>query len=292
MRRLFLVLAAVLLPAAAAAEAPRVVTDIRPVEMLVARVMQGAGTPVRLVPDGADPHAFSLRPSQARALGDADVVVWTGPGLTPWLAGAIETLAGNARVLALSGEPAELERPEGDDHAGDDHDALHPWLDPAVAASWLPRIAVVLAEADPERAALYAANAAAGAAEIAAADAEAAARLAPLSGNAFVAGHDAWGPFAAHYGLTQLGAIADSEAAPPGAARLRALRAAIEASGTDCLVTDPRLSPGLVAAVFPEGARTVTIDPAAGDRPPGEDYPGFLRALAGRFADCLGGGAG
>ncbi|MBY5933754.1 zinc ABC transporter substrate-binding protein [Tateyamaria omphalii] len=92
---------AVLMGGAAWADVPNVAVDIAPVHSLVARVMDGVGTPALIVPPGASPHEYNLRPSEAQALQDADVVFWVGEDLTPWLEGAVETLAENAAVLAL-----------------------------------------------------------------------------------------------------------------------------------------------------------------------------------------------
>lgn len=83
------------------AEMPRVVADITPIHSLVAQVMQGVGEPSLIVDPGASPHEYSLRPSEASALQDADLVFWVGPELTPWLEGAVDTLAGEAAVIGL-----------------------------------------------------------------------------------------------------------------------------------------------------------------------------------------------
>ncbi|RED12986.1 zinc ABC transporter substrate-binding protein [Pontivivens insulae] len=85
----------------AAADVPNVVTDILPVHSLVSQVMEGVGAPAVLVDGEASPHSFSLRPSQAVALQEADLVLWIGEGLTPWLADPLEALAGNAHHVAL-----------------------------------------------------------------------------------------------------------------------------------------------------------------------------------------------
>ena len=87
-------------PGLAFAEVPRVVTDIAPVHSLVAQVMKGVGTPGLLMDQGADAHHFSLRPSQARALQNAELVVWIGPEMTPWLDAALAG-GGKRRVLSL-----------------------------------------------------------------------------------------------------------------------------------------------------------------------------------------------
>jgi len=101
-RNLFpLSLMATLMAGTAMAEVPRVAVDIAPVHSLVARVMQGVGEPSLIVQPGASPHEYNLRPSEAAALQDADIVFWVSEGLTPWMAGAVETLAGEADVTTL-----------------------------------------------------------------------------------------------------------------------------------------------------------------------------------------------
>jgi zinc transport system substrate-binding protein len=101
-RRLFpLSLSATLLAGTAMAEVPRVAVDIAPVHSLVARVMEGVGTPDLIVPAGASPHEYSLRPSEAAALQEADLVFWMGADLSPWMDSAIDTLTGDAEVTAL-----------------------------------------------------------------------------------------------------------------------------------------------------------------------------------------------
>jgi len=99
--RLPLSVAATLMAGTALADVPDVAVDIAPVHSLVARVMEGIGTPDLIVAPGATPHEYSLRPSEAAALQEADLVFWIGPGLTPWLADAISTVATGAAVTEL-----------------------------------------------------------------------------------------------------------------------------------------------------------------------------------------------
>ncbi|WP_415220918.1 zinc ABC transporter substrate-binding protein [Pseudophaeobacter arcticus] len=116
------------------ADVPKVATDIVPVHGLVARVMQGVGEPSLVVPVGVSPHHHSMRPSEALALSQADVVFWMGEALAPWLEGAVEELAADARVVELLDLEGGLALPfrqgvgfEAHDHTdetahGDDHD--------------------------------------------------------------------------------------------------------------------------------------------------------------------------
>ncbi|SFC01897.1 zinc ABC transporter substrate-binding protein [Tropicimonas isoalkanivorans] len=89
------------MPAVAMAEVPSVATDIAPIHSLVAKVMGELGAPSLIVPPGASPHGYAMRPSEARALSEADLVVWAGEGLEPWLSKSIASLAGDAEALEL-----------------------------------------------------------------------------------------------------------------------------------------------------------------------------------------------
>ena len=60
--------------AALAADPVKVVTSIKPIHSLVAGVMRGVAEPALLVKGAASPHSFNLRPSDARALNQADVI--------------------------------------------------------------------------------------------------------------------------------------------------------------------------------------------------------------------------
>jgi len=117
-----------LCPQTVAADAPQVLTDILPVQSLVATVMDGVGEPARLLPAGVDPHHYSLRPSEAQALAQAELVIWVGPELTPWLEKPLEALAENAAHLSLLGGGDHDDHGHEDDdhddhgHKDDDHD--------------------------------------------------------------------------------------------------------------------------------------------------------------------------
>ncbi|WP_170559698.1 zinc ABC transporter substrate-binding protein [Ruegeria atlantica] len=126
---------AALMGGTAMADAPSVAVDIAPVHSLVARVMEGVGTPNLIVQPGASPHEYNLRPSEADALQNADLVFWIGEDLTPWMEGAVETLADGATVTTLleadgtvlldfrEGALFEAHDHGDDEHAeGDDHD--------------------------------------------------------------------------------------------------------------------------------------------------------------------------
>lgn len=289
------------------AEVPRVVTDIPPVHALVAQVMGDLGPPILLLTKGADEHDFQLKPSQAGAVADSDLVVWIGPELTPWLDSAMDSRPEGAASLALldaegtmrraygvgSTEAHDHEAEHSDDH-GHDHGAEdpHAWLDPGNAKVWLGLIAADLGKLDPENAATYAANATAAGERIAALDGELQALLAPVKDKPLVAFHDAYGYFADHYGLTFVGSIALGDASSPGAARLSELRGELEAGAVVCLFPEVQHDPAL-AEQLAEGTSVKiggALDPVGSSLEPGpEAYAVLLRGIATTIVDCAGG---
>lgn len=291
------------------AEPPTVATDIPPVHSLVARVMQGLGEPRLVLPPGASPHGYSMRPSEAATLAEAGVVVWTGAALTPWLERAIGTLAPHAITVELletdgttllgfrEGATFEASDSAGEEqqaHA-DDHSHMHggidphAWLDPENAKNWLDAVAAALSRADPANAEAYARNAADGRADLDTLMGEIADTLAPVRGRAFFVFHDAYHYFEHRFRIEAAGALALGDASSPGPARISAIRAAIDDAGARCVFTEPQFAPDLVETVV-EGneTRVATLDPLGGTLTPGPElYPKMLRRLADKLRDCL-----
>ena len=107
----------------------KVVTSIKPIHSLVSAVMEGVGEPSLLVKGAGSPHTYSLKPSQAKQLQEADLVFWMGHDLEAFLENSIESIATNAKSVPLmdSHSLTKLEFREGgafEDHG--DHDQMIP----------------------------------------------------------------------------------------------------------------------------------------------------------------------
>ncbi len=274
--------------AAPALATPKVVTDFAPIQSLVEMVMGDTGTPTVLLPVGGDPHDFQMRPSQASVIANADVIFWDGPELMPALDRAITSLGAADKAVSLLHDGGGKTR-AFDDGEGTDP---HAWLDPDNARAWLATIATRLGALDPANAATYAGNATRAEHSIAALDAELKAKLAPARGVPLVEFHDAFGYFAAHFGLTLAGAIELGDAASPSAARLSEIRAELRKAKATCVFPEAGRDPRLIASVTEgSGARIGRgQDPEATsltDKPGPELYPTLMRNLAATVADCV-----
>ena len=275
--------------------------------------------PVLLVRGGASPHSYTMKPSDAKALSAADLVVWVGPELEGFLEKPLKANAPKATRLTLmeqkgmtllqSREGGSWEAHDhgheahdhkdhdhkGHDHAADhddDHDELnsHIWLDPANARAIVSATADALAARDAANAEAYRTNADRTLQAIDALDAELKATLAPLKDKPFVVFHDAYQYFEARYDLSAVGSITVSPDRRPSAKRLSAIRAKIAGLNAACVFAEPQFEPTLVRTVV-EGtkARTGVLDPEGADLPEGEAlYPTLLRNLAASLRGCLG----
>ncbi|SFT47243.1 zinc transport system substrate-binding protein [Pseudovibrio denitrificans] len=115
-------------PALAQAEV-KVVASIKPIHSLVASVMEGVGPPDLVVEGAGSPHTYSLRPSTARKIANADVVFWVGPQMESFLETPLENLADGATVVTLKDahgltllnfrEGGNFEGHDHGDHAGE-----------------------------------------------------------------------------------------------------------------------------------------------------------------------------
>ncbi|MFD1882827.1 zinc ABC transporter substrate-binding protein [Paracoccus pacificus] len=307
LRRLALLLFVQLCALPALAEAPKVVTDIPATESLVAQIMGETGSPSVLMGAGTDPHHYQLKPSQARALQDADLLIWIGPEMSPWLQRVAARMPkGHSMPLLAVQDTRRLPLAAGDDHGGDDHGGdsdghehvsdidPHAWLDPENGKIWARAIADALAARDPGNAATYRANLDKVIASIAQAEAEAEVvqLLAPERNKNFIVFHDAYRYFITYFNIGPVEALTLSDGSPPSAARLSQLKTRIARAGAVCAFPEAQHDTRLLqAAIEGTGARLgEPLDPSGTTLKAGPDlYQRLILALAQSIANCLAG---
>ena len=83
----------------------RVVVDIPPVHGIVDGVLGSNASITTLIGSGIDPHNYTMKPSHAAAVSEADLIVLIGEALTPSLAEKLPSLANNAKIIELAKVP-------------------------------------------------------------------------------------------------------------------------------------------------------------------------------------------
>ena len=167
-------------------------------------------------PDG-DVHVYTPAPADARKIADAKLLVVNGLGLEGWLPRLVQSSGSKAVIVTAT----DGIKPLKTDQAADPH----AWQSVADARIYAANIRDALVAADPADAAVFRANAAAYLAKLDALDREVRSSVAqiPLARRKVISTHDAFGYFAAAYGIefiAPLGVSTESEASARDIARI------------------------------------------------------------------------
>ncbi|MFM5583462.1 zinc ABC transporter substrate-binding protein ZnuA [Aeromonas veronii] len=304
---LFTALLAVSLPV----RAIEVLTTIKPLGFIAAAITDGVSEPKVLLPTGASPHDFSLRPSDIRNINSAGLVVWVGPELEGFMA---KPLANHPHALTLTqveGMPlfnyatqdshvshnhddhdhAAHEHGDHDEgHEGHHHEGVDPhiWLGPTQAKVIAKAIASELGKLDPANQARYDANLAAFDTKVDAKDKVIAGQMKAVNEKGYFVFHEAYGYWERHYGMSSKGHFTVSPERRPGAKTLVDIRKALEEKQASCIYAEPQFSPAVIESVARNtGAKVLLLDEVGEQVPLGPDgYPQFMQQLADAFAQC------
>jgi len=151
-----------------------------------------------LVGPNGDAHVYQPSPSDAKTLADAKVVFVNGLGFEGWMERLIKASGSKAPVVTAT---KGVKPRKSDDVGGADP---HAWQSVANAKIYVANIRDGLSAADPAGKASYEASAAAYLAQLDALDAEvkAAIEKIPADRRRIITTHDAFGYFAAAYGVS------------------------------------------------------------------------------------------
>lgn len=288
-----------------------VVASLKPLGFIASAIADGVTETQVLLPDGASEHDYSLRPSDAKRLQNADLVVWIGPEMEAFMDKSSQSIPDNKKVTIaqLDGvKPLLMKGADDDDHDGadgDDHDHahgekgdahhhhgeynMHLWLSPEIARLSAVAIHDKLVDLMPQSRARLDANLKNFEANLATVDKQVANELTPVKGKGYFVFHDAYGYFEKHYGLTPLGHFTVNPEIQPGAQRLHQIRTQLVEQKATCVFAEPQFRPAVVESVARgTSVRMGTLDPLGTNiKLSKESYPAFLTQLATQYASCL-----
>lgn len=240
-----------------------------------------------LVGSDGDTHAFQARPSDARRIGSATLVVANGLGFDDWLIRLARSggYRGEVAIASKGVSTMEMAGDAHDDSHGHDRHAVdpHAWQDAGNAQRYVSNIAEALAAADPAGAASYRANADRYRAALKALDAEVRAAIAtlPAERRKVVSSHDAFGYFARAYGLRFLAPVGVSNNAEPTAQGVARLIRQLKAEKAPAVFMENIADPRLIERIRSEsGARiggTLYSDALSAPDGPAPDYLTLMR---------------
>ena len=278
----------------------KVLTSIKPLQLIAAAVQDGVAIPEVLLPPGASPHNYALRPSDVRKVQSVDLVYWIGPSMEGFLprvlngrtlpSVAVQDLPG--LKLRRFAEDSHSHAEEADEH---DHDHrpgsldAHLWLSPVNARVIATKMAADLSAADPANAARYQSNLKAFDERLDALDLRLKARLAGIVGKPYFVFHEAFDYFEDAYGLKHTGVFSVAAEVQPGAQHVAAMRTRLQEVGKTCVFSEPPLRPRLaetLVAGLP--VKLAELDALGGYTPAtAQGYEQVLEKLGNDLAGCL-----
>ena len=251
----------------------KVVTSIKPIHSLVSYIMEGVGSPDLIVDGYNSPHGFSLKPSHAKMLQEADIVIYVGEGLEEFLEKPLESIAQNAVKFELlkqsgmkklkfrernifeghddHGHDKKAKKEDHDDHGHDDHGHgqfdPHIWLDPMNAKIIVKKVTNQLSKLDKENSSTYKSNSKKALKEI---DNLIKQVKSDINNDAkVVVFHDAYQYFEKRFDVNIIGALTVNTDVLPGAEQLAEIREVIEHEKVTCVLSEPQFNPDIVKTI-------------------------------------------
>jgi zinc transport system substrate-binding protein len=289
MFKLFAILLSLSLPAMA--QPLSVVTDIGPISGIVNAVGHDQVSVTQLIDDQQSAHHITLRPSQARALASADLIVLTGPALLQGLYEKIPTLAPETPIIVLQSIEGTVlfgtDEHHHDDHDHADADAVDPhmWLLPENAITLAREIASNLAKLDAANAQVFTHNAV-----------DFQTHIVALARNATVfspsdtigLSHNAYQYLLHDLGDPRTIVVTDAKATSPSAKDIAEVQTAVSKTPPLCFVIDPNEPSALAHQIAAAaGVDTITLSPLVGnDMGHNNAYLDLLATVLRGFQDC------
>ncbi|MGE4800804.1 zinc ABC transporter substrate-binding protein ZnuA [Yersinia hibernica] len=288
-----------------------VVTSVRPLGFIASAIADGVLPTEVLLPDGASPHDYALRPSDVQRLRSADLVIWVGPEMEAFLSKPLTQVTDNKKIALAqlpSVMPLLIKGDEHDEHDGEneghDHDHakdnhsdehhhgeynMHIWLSPVIAKQSAIAIHDRLLELMPQNKDKLDANLRRFEDQLAQNEKNIATMLEPAQGKGYFVFHDAYGYFEKHFGLSPLGHFTVNPEIQPGAQRLHQIRTQLVEHKAVCVFAEPQFRPAVINAVAKgTDVRSGTLDPLGSGIVLGKDsYVNFMSQLSNQYVSCL-----
>ncbi|TOP34959.1 zinc ABC transporter substrate-binding protein ZnuA [Vibrio parahaemolyticus] len=274
------------------AQAITVLTSIKPIQLMVTELTEGVTTPEVLVQSNASPHDYSLRPSDVKKVASADLVIWYGHDLEPFLE---KVVSNRSSTLTLSEIPnlalREFDSEHSHDHDGHDHGSHDPhfWLGIKPVKQVAQAVVNKLVEIDPVNAKMYSNNLVKFEEQLAAKDKEIEQQLAPVKTQGYFVFHDAYGYFEERYQLNNLGHFTVTPDRKPGAKTLIQIRKILGSGNVACVFSEPQFTPAVVESVM-RGSNVAKgeLDPLGSTiKVESGSYFNLLGNMADSFEQCL-----
>jgi zinc/manganese transport system substrate-binding protein len=228
-----------------------------------------------LVGPDSDVHVYTPAPSDAKRIADAKLVIVNGLGLEGWLPRLVQSAGSKATIVIASAGIAPLKLGSAADP--------HAWQSVPNAKVYVTDIANALVAADPDDAELFRTQAKTYLETLEALDREvrdAVAKI-PAERRKVISTHDAFGYFAAEYGVQFIAPLGVSTETEPSARDIAGIIGQIKAQKIPAVflenISDDRLIRRIAAETGAKVGGTLISDGLTGEKGPAPTYIDMVR---------------
>ena len=262
----------------------RVVATIFPLADIIKQIGGEAVEVATLLTPGSSPHTFEPTVEQARAVSEADLMVFVGGGLDNW---AVKLGTAGEKTVLLE-IMALLAKEEDSDAAFTDNP--HIWVDPVLVKERIaPLICRALKSIYPDGAASFEENLKSFQQELDTLHKELSELTAAFSQKRFISFHSAWHYFARRYGLQEVASVEEFPGKEPSAKWLEELVKLADLHNIRVIFAEPQLGNRAAEVIADEiGGKVLLLDPLGGEGVPGrESYLELIRYNTEIFRQAL-----
>lgn len=257
---------------------PKVSATIKPLQFIAAAITDDTELLLNSV---QNPHHYALRPSERRALDQAQLLLWVGPQLEAFLSGIMHEL--DAELITTI-ELADLHRLSLVGAVDP-----HIWLDTFNARIIARELSLKLGEWDPANGERYRQNLQAFENELDTLDKAIEQQLGKIKGQSYGVYHNAFQYFEKQFGLQHIVSFTDNEELRPGIRKLLGIRAELEQHEVNCILLEPSVNIGQLSSIIEsdsmhyESFNVLGNDIAVGKNA----YITLMQELADALVSCL-----
>jgi zinc/manganese transport system substrate-binding protein len=228
-----------------------------------------------LVGPDSDVHVYTPAPGDAKRVASARLVIVNGLGLEGWLPRLVQSAGSKAMVVTASAGIAPLKHGSAADP--------HAWQSVPNAKIYVADIATALAAANPDDAAFFGAQAKAYLEKLETLDREVREAVAqiPADRRKVISTHDAFGYFAAEYGIQFVAPLGVSTETEPSARDIAVIIGQIKAQKIPAVflenISDDRLIRRIAAETGAKVGGTLISDGLTGEKGPAPTYIDMVR---------------
>lgn len=281
-----------------------IISSVKPIAFITQAVSDGVTNTDILLPDGASPHTYSLKPSDLAKIKTAELIIWVGEDLETFMPTVLKSIDNNKQIelmdiptikSLLRTSTNNHDQQETHSHNNDsDHDHHgeydeHIWLSPKIAKEIAQAVHDKLITIYPDKKDIIDENLNEFTVKLAETEQNIAKKLINVQNNGYFVFHDAYGYFESQFGLKNLGSFTINPAVQPGVQTVYAIKRELKEHQAVCIFREPQFSPAVIEKIVNgTDVRIGELNPLGTDITLSKNaYSQFLLRLTQQLLDCL-----